>query len=154
MKLQIPRLFWMRLIHVLRRRGQRRRESGAFLLGNYDKRKLVEFIPYDDLDPHCLDHGYITFDCKYHVPLLEICRQRGLHVLADVHTHPGRRTGQSEMDRDNPMFSIKGYTELIVPSFGYCSLISFAGVGVHRYDGNGKWFSYRSPNDALEFTLL
>ena len=154
MKLQIPRLLWVRLIQVLRQRGRRRRESGAFLLARYDKRKLVDFIPYDDLDSHCLDHGYITFDCKYHVPLLEICRKRGLYVVADVHTHPCHSTRQSKMDRDNPMFSIKGYTELIVPNYGYCSLVSFAGVGVYRYDGNGKWFTYPDPCEALEFTLL
>jgi hypothetical protein len=154
MKLRIPRLYWIRLVRVLRQRGGRRRESGAFLLARHGDPRLVDFVPYDDLDPHCLDDGCINFDCKFHVALLEMCRRRGLYVIADVHTHPGRRTGQSKIDRANPMFSLKGYIELIVPNYGYCSLVSFAGVGVYRYEGNGNWFTYRRPSDALEFTLL
>lgn len=153
-KLEIPRFYWIRLILSLRRRGQRRRESGAFLLAKKGSRKLVDFICYDDLDPHCLDEGYINFDCKFHVPLLKICRMRGLHVVADVHTHPGSWTGQSATDMNNPMFSIQGYTELILPRYGYCSIFSFSGVGAYRYEGGGTWFTYPGPTEALQFTLL
>jgi hypothetical protein len=154
MKLKIPRLSWIRLVHTLRQRGQRRRESGAFLLARKGDHKLVDFVPYDDLDPHCLDKGYIDFDCKFHVPLLEMCHKRGLFVIAGTHTHPGRNTGQSKTDVANPMFSIKDYTELIIPRYGHCSLVTFAGIGVYRYEGSGRWFTYRRSTDALEFTLL
>ena len=154
MKLQIPRWYWIRLICSLRTRGQKCRESGAFLLTRRGSPKLVEFVCYDDLDPNCLDSGYIDFDCKYHVPLLKFCRERGFHVVADVHTHPGSWTGQSELDKENPMFSIKGHLELIVPNYAYCSFFNFRGVGVYRYDGAKNWHAFNLPTEALEFTLL
>ena len=49
---------WWRLRRALRQRGRgASRESGAFLLGRQEggRRRIVDFVLYDDLDPHCLD---------------------------------------------------------------------------------------------------
>ena len=115
--------------------------------------KLVWFICYDTLDPHCLDKGYIIFDCKYHVPLLKYCRTHNLQVVADVHTHPGGWTEQSDMDKENPMFSVKGYTELIIPRYGYCSLFHAGGIGAFEYEGDNRW-SANKANEMITFTTI
>jgi proteasome lid subunit RPN8/RPN11 len=40
-----------------------------------------------------------------------------MEVLADVHTHPGLDSSQSETDRTHPMISESGHVALIVPSY-------------------------------------
>ena len=59
---------WRRLLTELRKRGRGKiRESGAFLLGlrRNGRARIVDFVPYDDLDPNCLDSGIIRFDGRY-----------------------------------------------------------------------------------------
>ena len=82
---------WRRLILELRRRGQSRKESGAFLLApqDSDANRVTSFVCYDDLDPDAYEGGAIAFHAVGHAALWEFCRKRGLRVLADVHTHPG-----------------------------------------------------------------
>jgi len=63
-KLSCSWLLWHRLTKKLRQRGHNRtRESGAFLLGyiENDQARIVDFVLYDDLDPHALDTGIIRF---------------------------------------------------------------------------------------------
>lgn len=63
-RLKISKDQWRALITSLAARGEGVRESGAFLLS--DTIQLEEFMFYDDLDPNCLDSGYIHFRaCGY-----------------------------------------------------------------------------------------
>src|SRR5579871_2672857 len=96
---------WRGGLHELARRGEGHHESGAFLLGRqHGGRRVVErFVYYDDLDPYCLDTGIVVFDGAGFGPLWALCRETGLRVVADVHTHGGGRARQSPLDRDNPM---------------------------------------------------
>jgi hypothetical protein len=81
-----------------------RRESGAFLLGheNGGRRHIVEFVYYDDIDPHSLDTGIVKFAGNKLPKLWEHCRKRGCGVVADVHVHPGGY-GQSASDQADPV---------------------------------------------------
>src|SRR4051812_38336356 len=94
--LRISPLSWRGLIAELDRRGERRHEAGAFLLGNREGalRTVTDFVFYDELDPA----AYSTGVCVLHAPafaaLWSICRARGLTVVGDVHTH-GRGAFQS-----------------------------------------------------------
>jgi hypothetical protein len=67
-----------------------RRESGAFLIGRRrgSACQIEEFVFYDDLDPHALATGIVHFDGNKFTKLWDICRSRGLSVVADVHVHP------------------------------------------------------------------
>src|SRR5437763_809190 len=89
--LLVPVLLWVRLVWNLHRRGQGRRESGAFLLGvrGEGRDKVKAFALYDDLDPHALDTGIVVFRGGGYAALWNLCRQRRLAVVGDVHTHPG-----------------------------------------------------------------
>lgn len=133
---------WRAGLKELKRRGRGWRESGAFLLGYHDgeRRVVKRFVYYDDLDPHCLDTGIVVFDGTGYPPLWQLCRETGLRVLADVHTHPGPAT-QSPTDRANPMLARPGHVALIVPNLAQRKVGS-SELGVYEYEGNHNWRDY------------
>ena len=131
---------WQRLCAKLRERGRHAsQESGAFLLGHRaDSRvRIVDFILYDDLDPHALDTGIVRLDGRYFGALWDICKRRGMSVVADVHVHPGG-AGQSASDRDHPMISRAGHLALILPDFARAP-VRTEKVGIYRYLGDKRW---------------
>ncbi len=133
---------WRQLMAELRLRGRAgTRESGAFLLGRHNRgrARVTAFVLYDDLDPHCLDSGIVRFDGRYFSDLWQMCNERGLSVVADVHTHPGG-SQQSESDRAHPMISRAGHLALIVPRFA-AAPVSRDMVGMYRYEGGKRWHS-------------
>lgn len=131
---------WGRLRRALRQRGRNSsRESGAFLLGRQvgGRRRIIDFVLYDDLDPHCLDSGIVRFDGRYFGELWRLCKARGLSVVADVHVHPGG-SGQSTSDRDHPMISRAGHIALILPRFAALPQPR-RDIGIYRYLGGKRW---------------
>lgn len=141
-RLVIAAKLWDELIVELGRRGEGRRESGAFLLGprEGDSRLITDVVYLDDLDPGCLTGG-ITFDGRFYGRLWDLCHTRRLTVRADVHTHPGRSVRQSSIDRDNPMVSRPGHLALIVPRLA-TQPVRAEEVGVHEFLGADGWRSY------------
>jgi proteasome lid subunit RPN8/RPN11 len=131
---------WRRLLGGLRERGRGTRESGAFLLGNRDgtgRPRIVDFLLYDDLDPHALDTGIVRLDGRHFGKLWNLCKARGLTVVADVHTHPSGAE-QSGSDRAHPIIARAGHLALIVPNFAAASLTRET-LGIYRYQGGGRW---------------
>lgn len=141
--IDIPRFLWWRLVGELAARSQGRRESGAFLLRRAEgnERRVRAFVCYDDLDPHCLV-GSIQFHGDGYSALWQLCRERSLEVAADIHTHPGAGVGQSQIDARNPMLAVPGHVALIAPHFGRTSRVSLSGMGIHVFQGRGRWISY------------
>jgi hypothetical protein len=132
---------WAELLEELRLRGEGKRESGAFLLAerDRDRRTIARAIYFDDLDPRCLTGG-IAFNGAHFGKLWSICRDNGLTVTADVHTHPGSWVGQSGIDAENPMIARHGHLALIVPDLAANDVDPDA-VGVHEYLGDDGWRS-------------
>ena len=133
-------LVWSCLLTGLRHRGRDRRESGAFLLGRRGadgRARVLDFVVYDDLDPHCLDSGIVHFDGRYFSDLWAICDRRNLTVVADVHTHPGG-SGQSESDQAHPMIARAGHLALILPNFAR-KPVKRPQIGIYRYCGAKRW---------------
>lgn len=131
---------WRRLVTDLRTRGRdQTRESGAFLLGHLDegRTRILDYVLYDDLDPCCLDTGIVQFNGRYFGLLWDLCKQRELVVVADVHVHPSREH-QSESDRANPMISCAGHLALILPRFASNPLHP-RDIGIYRYLGSKRW---------------
>lgn len=143
-KLKIGRMKWWQLMLELRDRGNGVRESGAFILAPRDSIRAACCIYYDDLDPDCLDAGYIRLNGSAYVGLADICETSQLRVIADVHTHPGKWTGQSPSDRAHPMISRTSHIALIVPQYAHGNRLSMAGVGAFEHLGNGQWRDCRS----------
>lgn len=145
---------WQGLCHQLRLRGhQRSRESGAFLLG-YElegRKRIVDYVLYDDLDPRSLDTGIVHFNGRYFSDLWAICDVRRLSVVADIHVHPGSAQ-QSSSDRDHPMISQAGHLAMILPDFAAAPLAR-RDVGIYEYLGRKQWRTI-PPNDrALYFHI-
>jgi proteasome lid subunit RPN8/RPN11 len=141
-RLSISRWRWRTMTRELARRGRGERESGAFLLGNAksDSRRVVGWIPFDDLDADALN-GAISIRGEAFNKLWEICRKEGLRVLADVHTHPGGHVRQSHTDESNPMVAQRGHIAIILPRFAQ-DRPRLDELGVHVYEGNRTWKSY------------
>lgn len=139
-RLSFPPRLWERLLRHLRERGRNEtRESGAFLVGTRlgDRARVLDFVLYDDLDPHCLDSGIVRFDGRYFDELWDLCSQRELAVVADVHVHPSG-AGQSESDRAHPMISRSGHIAIIIPSFAR-KPVHRHDLGIYEYRGGKQW---------------
>jgi proteasome lid subunit RPN8/RPN11 len=131
---------WWRLLAGLRQRSRNAtRESGAFLLGhrNDGRARIIDFVLYDDLDPHSLDTGIVRFDGRHFGTLWDLCKRRGVTVVADVHTHPNG-SQQSGSDQAQPMITRSGHLALIVPRFAK-QPVRRAEVGLYRYLGARRW---------------
>lgn len=105
------------------------------------QRRVVGHVAfYDDLDPHALDTGIIRFDGAAYPALWQRCRETGLNVVGDVHTHPGG-TRQSGLDRDHPMVARAGHLSLILPDFALPdpNAQTMARIGMYEYLGDGDW---------------
>jgi proteasome lid subunit RPN8/RPN11 len=143
---------WRRLMRQLARRGRGTRESGALLLAPSDEPlRVVALAFYDDLDPSSL-WGGITFSREGFARLADLCRERRLVVVADVHTHPGGRVAQSPTDRTNPMVAIAGHVAIVVPNYAR-GRISPRDVGVHVYEGDHRWTSRYGADSATVLVL-
>lgn len=137
--LQIRRRTWCELIAELGLRGRGTRESGAFLLGHRRSRRarVTCVVYFDDLEPGSLN-GAVHLTHVAYSRLWELCRDMGLEVLGDVHTHPGPIVSQSNIDQDNPLVAQVGHVALIIPCYSQGS-IRAADVGVYVYQGNDGW---------------
>lgn len=147
-RLRIRATLWEQILQGLWERGGGVRESGAFLLGCGEgaERTVTGFVLYDDLDPNCLNEGYVRFDGRYYGRLWEICGRDALNVVADVHTHPNG-PGQSHSDKTHPMMSIPGHIALIVPNFAQ-GPVSATDIGVYVYRGRHRWATFRGRRAA------
>jgi proteasome lid subunit RPN8/RPN11 len=154
--IRVPILLWRRVILDLRHRGNRHRESGAFLLGVMRGSSAITkgYRCYDDLDPNAYQGGGIAFHAHGCAALWSYCREKQLDILADIHTHGGADTRQSDIDRRNPMIPMVDHTALIVPHFAHTPWWSLEGVGVHVYMGNFKWRSFgQNRSQRIRLTL-
>ncbi|MDR7273126.1 proteasome lid subunit RPN8/RPN11 [Pelomonas saccharophila] len=145
-QIQIPLLTWRRLVGDLMARGSGTRETGAFLMGKKgdEGRAVVDYLCYDDLDRRALAHGIVEFHRGGFSKLWDVCKDRSLKVLADVHTHPTRDVRQSFTDKANPMLPVRGHVALILPKYGATSRWSLAPAGIYRFAGAGQWDTFHA----------
>lgn len=129
---------WDAGVAELRKRAGGRRESGAFLLGSKGpRRRIEEFVFYDDIDPDCLRNGIVEIDGRRLGDLWRHCRERGLEVVADVHVHPGGHA-QSASDKANPVMAEVGHLAVILPDYAAVRTRP-GGIGFFRYLGARRW---------------
>jgi len=139
---------WQQILAELHRRGQRRHESGAFLLGiSHEKKcRVTAAIYYDELDPQAYSTGVCILHGGSFAKLWAICRDKNLTVVADAHTHP-HGTFQSQSDRTNPMIARSGHIAIIIPNFAHPPIRTNE-LGIFEYRGQHEWTertSFKSP---------
>lgn len=130
---------WRSGCEELRRRSAGYRESGAFLLGRMTEgpREIFEFLYYDDVDETCFANGIVEFDGRKLGRVWKRCRERSLHVVADIHVHP-EGFGQSPTDRNNPIIAEVGHMAIILPAYAAGSVLPGA-IGIYEYLGGRRW---------------
>jgi hypothetical protein len=156
--LVIDRELFTALSGELARRGDGRRESGAFLLApagqmpdRHGRQRVTAVAYYDDLEPGCLTGG-ISFTANGYTQLAALCRQDGLSTVADIHTHPARCVAQSPIDAANPMTALNDHVALIAPCYAR-AVTSPSELGVHILGDDGRWTSLYSRDAARAVSL-
>lgn len=150
-RISCPSRLWKQVLAELHRRGSRRHESGVFLLGieRNARREVTGAVFYDELDPKAYATGVCVLHSDAFAKLWAQCREKGLTVVADVHTHPGRAF-QSESDRTNPMVARAGHIAMIVPDFAAPPIRS-ENIGVYEYRGSHTWHERGGRNAPAFF---
>jgi len=145
-RISCPRRLWRRIVEELDRRGERDHEAGVFLLGVNNRRRLEvkEAVFYDDLDRHAYDTGICVLHGDAFAKLWTLCRERGLTVVADAHTHGGAAI-QSCSDRTNPMNARTGHVAIIVPGMARPP-VEHSSLGVYEYRGEHAWTNHGGKN--------
>ncbi len=144
-RISCSKSFWFQLLNELQQRGEGWHEAGAFLLGKKGSQRLeiTERVFYDDLDPSAYNSGVCILHGDAFAKLWKICRERGLSVVADIHTHPGAAV-QSYSDRTNPMVATPGHVAIIVPNFARFPTED-NGLGIYEYRGGHEWINFSGP---------
>jgi hypothetical protein len=142
---------WRRIIGELERRGRRRHESGAFLLGFEcdGRRDVTDTVFYDELDPEAYASGVCILHGDAFAKLWTLCRQKKLTVVADVHTHPSAAF-QSASDKANPMVARPGHIAIIVPDFAAWPIRADQ-LGIYEYRGQHEWIDRTYPKSRNFF---
>ena len=151
-KLTMGLKLWNQLMKELKKQGEGKRETGAFLLSEPGSTHIIHYILYNEVDPSAFDSGIIVFNGDGYISLWQHCSRNNHKVVADVHTHPGDWTGQSGSDKAHPMIAQSGHLALIVPRLATIKNQKLKGLGIHEFLGDQQWTSW-SPEDGI-FKLI
>ena len=103
---------WRCIIRDLAARGDGERESGAFLLGhkNGQRREALDYVLYDDLEPGCLDGGFVQMSSIGFRRLGAEARNRLLRLRAEMKL-PGKAWLQfdSQPQAGKTLFTVTAY---------------------------------------------
>jgi hypothetical protein len=150
-RLRCRRSLWRAgVTELARRTGGERHESGAFLLGRAHPKggdEILDFVFYDDLDPHAYLTGAVVIRQTVMPRLWAICRERGYGVVADVHVHPGGY-GQSDSDAESPVMPRAGHIALILPRFARGNPEP-GSIGLYEFLGSGRWRDHSAAGSGF-----
>lgn len=73
-----------------------------------------------------------------------------LHLLAQVHSHPGKLVGHSAGDDEGALMPYESFLSIVVPSYGRYGILPFTQCGVHRFE-RGRF--RRLPNGEIQESL-
>jgi hypothetical protein len=79
----------------------------------------------------------VRLDGRHFGKLWDLCKARGLTVVADVHTHPAA-ADQSGSDRAHPIIARAGQLALTMQNFA-APPVTRETLGIYRYCGEGRW---------------
>ena len=143
---------WFKTIQGLKKRGEGRRESGAFFLHRFGENKVCKIVFYDQFDKNVSNTGRIEFKGgnEFHKYLMD----NDLSVFADIHSHPTDNTNQSESDKYNPMIRIKGHVAIIAPNFASNRFLLPKDCSIYQYQGERLWRQIMPNECLLKLSLL
>lgn len=141
-RITFPPSVWNQLVNELHRRTEGFHESGAFFLGKkiQGQCEVSHILYYEELDPHVYDSGVVILHAEAFGRLWQICAQKSLEVVGDVHVHEFSAQ-QSLADRRNPMIAQAGHLALILPYFASLPM-HLSSIGIYEYLGDHRWRSH------------
>jgi len=153
-RILIPTPLWNHTWSGLRERGHGKVESVGVWAGTRDGLtehvKCVHFL--SDFGRAYQRKGYHLASTRMLADLFARL-QKDHHVLiADVHTHPTKWVGLSEIDKQHPIEFRPGIHAIVLPSFARSSP-SIARAGIHEYIGNGEWQTLSQKAKSTLLTL-
>ncbi len=57
-----------------------------------------------------------------------------LHILAQVHSHPGNWVSHSQGDQEGALMPFEGFLSVVVPNYGLQDVFSLEQCGIHRFE--------------------
>lgn len=100
-----------------------------------DRVVVAWFAPFVDCGPQ-----HVFFDASELGRASRLAHGLGMHLVAQVHSHPGRWTDHSDGD-DQLVVSSEGFFSLIVPNYGHGGVLPSEGAGIHQHQ-NGRWYRH------------
>jgi len=151
--IKLPEKLWQETIMGLRLRSRGSREAACIWAGNRTSavQHVEEIFFLDDLP------GVQGHTLRHNVPrnainlLFSILKEKGYQIIADVHTHPNSWVGLSEVDMEHPIEYRIGLPMIVIPNYGK-GVINYKNIGVHVYQGKGRWKIIKS--DEVEKLII
>jgi hypothetical protein len=85
--------------------------------------------------------------------LYDHCQRRGLTLLGQVHSHPGRAF-HSQPDAELPHSPEKGFLSVVIPNFGDCPFDDFATWAVFEQESYEKWREWAPSEKRSRLQIL
>lgn len=87
--------------------------------------------------------GSFSTDIKANADVISFINKYGLHLLAQVHSHPGKNVNHSNGDDKNAFMPYDGFLSIIVPEYSVKGMRPLSICGIHRFTkGRFKRLSY------------
>jgi hypothetical protein len=151
----IPEKIWTETWLGLRQRGKGIVESAAVWGGRRDDtNEIVEAVYFlDDLADSIQRKGYHRVSTQALEKFFNQLHADRRVIVGDVHTHPTRWVGLSDIDKDHPVEFRKGLYAVVLPSYAIPAP-SLESVGVHQYKGDGRWRSLAQREKKKVFAFI
>lgn len=150
----IPEKLWRETWLGLRMRGKGKVETAAIWGGKRNQTaETVEAVYFlDDYDGGDRRARYHQVSTEALEQLFKQLHQDRRVIVGDIHTHPGRWVGLSDLDKENPIEFRRGLYALVLPLFALPAP-SLASAGIHVYEGEGAWRSLTQNEKQLAFSF-
>jgi hypothetical protein len=124
----------------LRTTGLEEREDAALIAGYIVEKDIgiatTALLPYtENSTASCTIPLEVTIEC------IDVMNRAGLVFLAQVHSHPGRFSGHSDVDDTGAFSDCPGVFSIVVPQFGHYGMrrLLKRGIGIHERMPDGRW---------------
>lgn len=152
---EVPRRVWNETWDGLRERSRGPKETGCVWGGERRDNLLrtTEVVFFDFLPGTrrgALSH---VLSKEGAAALFELLSERGLEIIADIHTHPPKMPQLSWIDEEHPIEYRVGLLALVVPGYAEARP-SLGGIGAHEYLGELRWRTWPLKEKRARLRLI
>lgn len=78
--------------------------------------------------------GSFSTNVKANAEVISCISKYGLQLLAQVHSHPGKKVDHSDGDDKNAFMPYEGFISIVVPEYGIKGMEPLHICGIHRFE--------------------